>query len=100
MLDSAYDTWKLATPPNYCDDDSPPDAAITGRMLDAGYDWDGEHFVRVLRRVVRTARRDHHGIKAGQRYREITTIYVDEDGKSERCRGYQVLGVWAEVPRG
>jgi len=78
-----YDSWKLASPPEY---DGPPDSPLAARLLDAGYGWDGSEFFRISSQRIRRARKAHHGVAAGQRYVETVTIYVDETGRSRRER--------------
>lgn len=90
--DGPPDSWLLRTPPHYDDVPGPdPDAPLTSRMLDAGYDWDGEQWSRVVSRVTRTARKAHHGIAVGQRYVETTTITVDARGRSSRSRALRMV---------
>ena len=53
---------------------------LAKRLLDSGFDWNGDFFTRRHSSAVRTARKDHPGIKAGERYIERTTLQVFDDG--------------------
>ncbi len=88
-----YDGWKLDYPAHWDAPAQPPESALTERMERNGYDWNSgdECWSRVLRSVIRTARRAHHGIAIGQRYRETTTLSVDTRGNSYRVRTYKLI---------
>jgi hypothetical protein len=66
---------------------------------EVNYEYDGEVAVfesaeKRLRRVTRTARRDHKDgkVKAGQRYVETATRYIGPDGRSEHKVTKRVIG--------
>lgn len=76
---------------------------LWNRMAEAGYTCEyrswvgGVSFIyafKEIRRVERVARRDHKDgkIRAGQRYVEVTTRFVDSVGRSEHKVTKRVIG--------
>lgn len=70
--------------------DGPPDTALTGRMIAAGYTYDGpeDGWSKVASRLVRHARKDHKrgNVKAGEYYHEDIVRTVTMDGTKYQHR--------------
>ena len=64
------------------------DDDLVERLLEAGYQWEGDCFGKTVSHVVRTARRDHADgrISKGDRYREFVSRTVNADGESRISR--------------